>query len=232
MASSLLNPLTCGYAKVAAYTIFKKPTAQLLKREPNEGSQKFKARVLQAQHKEFLDIFHDRPNDFKPEYKQFYMSISKLKGLFVRWNKDNSVANKTYQDTFSVQNWGKLSKAKKEQHMLIKCKGCYHHHSQIQASFPVKSKQLIASAKENPFYVADNIPQQKPGKLKDITKNIYNSVNRSFEKSYGLSFAEAQTKVPELKLTRRQDQNERKNERRQNYRKIKTVIEDEWKKPP
>ena len=79
MARSLLNPLTCDNAKVAAYTIFKKPTAQLLKREPNEGSQKFKARVLQAQHKEFLDIFHDRANDFKPEYKQFYMGISKLK---------------------------------------------------------------------------------------------------------------------------------------------------------
>ena len=172
-----------------------------MKREPNEGSQKFKARVLQAQHKEFLDIFHDRSNDFKSEHKQFYMSISKLKGLFVRWNKDNSVANRTYQDIFSVQNWGKLSKAKKEQHMLIKCKGCYHHHSQIQASFPVKSKQLIASAKENPFYVAAHIPQHKPGKLKDITKNIHNSVNRSFEKSYGLSFAEVQTKVPELKLS-------------------------------
>ena len=89
---------------------------------------------------------------------------------------------------------------------------------------------MIASAKENPFYVADHIPQQKPGKLKDITKNIYNSVNRSFEKSCGLSFAEAQTKVPELKLSRRQDQNERKNERRQNYRKIKTVIENKLKK--
>ena len=58
--------------------------------------------------------------------------------------------------------------------------------------------------------MADHIPQQKPGKFKDITKNIYNSVNRSFEKSCGLSFAEAQTKVPELKLSRRQDQNERK----------------------
>ena len=103
-------------------------------------------------------------------------------------------------------------------------------YAQIQASFPVKSKQLIASAKKNPFYVADHIPQQKPGKLKDITKNIYNSVKRSFEKSYGLSFAEAQTKVPELKLSRRQDQNERKNERRQNYSKIKTVIENKWKK--
>ena len=96
--------------------------------------------------------------------------------------------------------------------------------------FSVKSKQLVASAKESPFYVADHIPQQKPGKLKDITKNIDNSVNRGFEKTYGLSFAEAQTKVPELKLSRRKDQNERKAERRQNYRKIKTVIEDEWKK--
>ena len=91
---------------------------------------------------------------------------------------------------------------------------------------------MIASAKENPVYVADHIPQQKPGKLKDITKNIYNSVNRSFEKSCGLGFAEAQTKVPELKLSLRQDQNERKNERRQNYRKIKTVIENKWKKSP
>ena len=54
-------------------------------------------------------------------------------------------------------------------------------------------------------------------------------LSRSFEKSYGLSFVEVQTKVPELKLSRRQDQNERKNERRQNYRKIKTVIEDKWK---
>ena len=56
--------------------------------------------------------------------------------------------------------------------MPIKCKGCYHRHSQIQAYFLVKSKQLIASAKENPFYVADHIPQQKPGKLKDITKKV------------------------------------------------------------
>ena len=122
MASSLLNPLTCGYVKVAAYTIFKKPTAQLLKREPNEGSQKFQARVLQAHHKEFLDIFHDRPDDFKPEYKQFYMSISKLKGLFSGGTKTIVLLIKPTRIYFLFKIGGNFRKQKRNNMCLLNAK--------------------------------------------------------------------------------------------------------------
>lgn len=229
MANSLLNPQTCGFAKVAAYSVFKK-TPKLQKAQ-NEGTQKFKARILQTQCKEFEEVFKDRASVFKPNCTEFFKSAHKLKRLFVKWNKDDSNSKKVYEEHFSIEKWIALSKAKKEQHTLSKCKGCYHNFPKLQSSFPVKSKHFYKSAKENPFFVAVNIPPPKSGVLQDMTKELYNSVNKGYERISGITFGEGQAKyVPEAGVQLKKSPTEIKSERRQIFRKVKSKIENEWKR--
>ena len=73
-------------------------------------------------------------------------------------------------------------------------------------------RSYLNGAKENPFYQAQNLPKIKGTVLKDFTKTIYNCVNKSFEKTFGVSFAKAQTKVDELNLQLKPSKQEKKQE--------------------
>ena len=64
--------------------------------------------------------------------------------------------------------------------------------------------------------------------LKDSTKRIYNTTNVPFQKTFGVSYAEALTKVPELRLQKRPTKTEKKKERRDHNRKVKENIEKQW----
>ena len=130
MASSLVNPLTCGFAKVAVHFVFSKK--KNIDREKGEGMSKYKARIFQLQHEEFQYIFKDRKEAFKVDYKNFQRSMQKLRQCMAEWGRNGSTESKRlYLDSFSVEKWDKLSNAKKDQHTLSNCKGCYHHFPEI-----------------------------------------------------------------------------------------------------
>ena len=93
-----------------------------------------------------------------------------------------------------------MSNAKKDQHTLSNCKGCYHHFAEIH----------------------------KGTVLKDSTETIYNCVNKPFEKTFGVSFAETQTKVPELNLQLKPSKQEKKQEQGRIYMKMKSKIQNKW----
>ena len=172
----------------------------------------------------FQRVFVDRSDAFRIDYRQFQRSLQTLKQIFSRWGRDKAGEKQRYMSTFSATNWTKLSMAKKEQHTFSKCKGCFHSFTEIQGMFPVKSPKFKNAANENPFYIAKNLPKI----LGDSTKIIYNSVNKPFERTFGVSFAEAQTKVPELHLQFKKIKYERKAELRQTYTKVKKTIQERW----
>ena len=71
-------------------------------------------------------------------------------------------------------------------------------------------------------------PTQKT--IKSATKHIYSKINVSFQKVFKVSFAEAQTKVKELKLQKKKDAIEKKWEHRKRARQEKNKIQAEWSK--
>ena len=134
MAVSLPDPRVCGHAKVAAYHVTRTSTVNVSKHQ-REGAAKFKGKICRQQHDDFIRIFEDRKSEFTIDYKQFVKNLSPLKDIFVKWAGKGQKQKEKYLETFSVKNWTKLSNAKKSEHTLKNCKGCYHNHPEVHSMF-------------------------------------------------------------------------------------------------
>lgn len=125
-----------------------------------------------------------------------------LQSTITKWNPRKKTERYTFLEKFSIKNWQKLSGIKKCGHTLSNCKGCHLDFSHIQAPFPVKSPHLKGIG--NPCLVAKSlstkIKRLCKGAIKEVTNDIYNKLNTSFEEWAGVSFAEALCKVPEAKV--------------------------------
>ena len=83
-----------------------------------------------------------------------------------------------------------------------------------QALFPVLANKYVKAAKENPYHASSGVQIKSNGKFCEITRHVYNEVNKSFKKKTRLNF-EALVKVKELKLTKKKSKLQRKRELRQ-----------------
>ena len=195
--NSFLDPRVCGYAKVAALHV-DKTSWQKVSKGPRGGDVLHKSRVKSQQYSDFNEIFSDRQLDFSIDFQQFAKRLPSIKELFARW-KGRDYKNKVeYLDTFSVENWKKLSSTKKNEHTLQDCKACFDNHTKLCPTFPTKSPTNEAAGKENPFTASKQFktPSLTAKTLKDATLEIYSEVNTRFKKAFNISFFEAQTKVP------------------------------------
>ena len=226
--TSFISPSTCGFVKVAAFKSDDLVKSKLHK-DPRESVTKFKAKVIKERYSEFQRIFSN-DKTFDIPFLTFQKKLPALKEIFRTWSPRQLSEKQRFLETFSIDKWNKLTNAKQWEHSLRDCKACYHYHSEVMAHFPVKSRQFIGKAKENPFFAAKNVKfgSHSTKVLKDTTKTIYNSINKPFEKNFGVSFAEAETKVPEIGLQKRLSPSERKKKLRSSYRTMKKNIEEKW----
>ena len=150
--ASLLDPRMCGFAKVAAFHVFKTSAAKV-SRQPNEGTAKYKAKVCRKQYDDFLEIFDDRRSEFTVDYRQFMRKLPALKEKFLKWSGRRQKQKEEYLETFSVEKWTQMSNAKKFEHTFVNCKGCYHYHAEVCSYLISKSPSMQTAAKEIPFSV-------------------------------------------------------------------------------
>ena len=54
-------------------------------------------------------------------------------------------------ETFSPENWNKLTMARKREHSLVNCKACYHYFPAVSSFYPVNSTEAKIDSEENPF---------------------------------------------------------------------------------
>ena len=101
VAASLVSPLICGFANAVAYQITSAPPA--FKREPREGVNKFKARVLGAQYQEFLCTFQSRQDAVKIEYSEFTVRVLKLKETCKKFSRNKPEERKAYFEKFKTK---------------------------------------------------------------------------------------------------------------------------------
>lgn len=236
MSSSFLCSSSCGYAKVAAVEIARAVEAEI-KRAEKEGTSKFRSRIQQEQFHRFNDVFKERADAFRVEFLHFQKKLPGIRKAFSNWNSRKKAEKQTFLEQFSVLNWRALSESRMQEHSFANCKGCYHRHSEILATFPVHSLFLKSKGKENPFAtdtIKRTLAQNTPTRvsIKDAgntAKALYDKINPLFEKACHTTFAKALAKSTDLELQLKPTKGEKKESRRKVLREVKTKIENEWK---
>ena len=173
---SILDPSTCGYAKIALYNIF---TEKQDKRDTNEPLKNYKGRVFSNQLCKFKEYFSNNEN-FVVQYKKFTDNFPKIVPLIKNLAKSKKAIKDALLKTFSKENW---EEAEKEKHTPFQYKGCLSNHvlQSNLSKFPIKSKLLKKKAKQ--LGLIDNEV------LSDITNNIIESLDQEFKKDFGVTFS-------------------------------------------
>ena len=173
------------------------------------------------------------------DIKRFEKHFPTLRVKFSRWNHRKIAERDQYRATFNLEAWNKLSPEMKMAHKFQDCKACQSNYGHIQASFPVKSHRYTGSMKENNHHVANTaikilVPNQPCNtsttlcEASETAKSLYEQVNPIFEKVTGHSLVKALTKVKDLNIEERTSKAEKRKTRRNNYRKFKQAVENEW----
>jgi len=235
MSGTFLSPNTCGFARIAAIEIARE-IPRSIQRGKEESSTKYQARVKTETFKGFKNTFEDCPENFSIDFLQFDKKLPGLRNAVNKWNFRKADEKQKYLETFSQNNWVKLSLTRKKEHSFTECKGCALRYSHIQAFFPVKSAYLKGKAKQNNTILqalgeVNRLRSQEPSppkpskkNIKDAAKAIYDKVAPLFEKTYKADFAKSLSQSPELNLQNK-NPNERRAERRAHYRKSKEDVE-------
>ena len=156
--------------------------------------------------------------------------MKKCRSVYDLFRKMNSQNRNEYLRYFSLTNWKALPETQKSEHTRSNCNACQVHHFAMQSIFPnaaqLKPRKLVRDGlAQNESKGNVNVkPTQKA--IKSATKHIYSKINVSFQKVFKVSFAEAQTKVKELKLQKKKDAIEKNGnvERERAKRKIKSRL--------
>ena len=126
----------------------------------------------------------------------------------------NSHNRNEYLPYFSLTNWKALPETQKSEHTRSNCDACQVHHFAMQSLFPnvaqLKPQKLVQDglAQNESNGNVSVKPTQKA--IKSATKQTCLKINVSFQKFFKVHFAEAQTKVKELKLQKKNNAIEKK----------------------
>ena len=166
--------------------------------------------------------------------KSLYTNRSNvLEHHFKRWK---TTTKKTYIEHFSQTNWEKLTENEKKQHSLANCKACDVHRFSYQSLFPLWGNKTNTITHEGIYKQINSriLKQSSAGnvqvkkKLSKVPqKRCMRKINTAFEKTFGVSFAIAQTSVPELNVKVKKSRAELKKEKKNQSRACKKHIEQQ-----
>ena len=88
--------------------------------------------------------------------------------------KDNCSGRKIYINLLHPDNWLTLSASNKKKHQLNNCNACSVDHMKEQALFPVLANKYLKAANENPYHTSSGVQIKSNGKLREITRDVYN----------------------------------------------------------
>ena len=214
----------CGFARMAVRQSFFKPNGKV------EYDQELRWKNYLSQ---FEGPHYDK---FVVEEKKHFEKRSKVLSLhFKKWKTKEK---RQYIEHFSKQNWDSLPEIEKKQHQRVNCQGCAVHHYAFQSLFPswgrnnsLPLQDVINKTQDHvlkPSTAANVKPTLKA--IKQAVNKIYNDINGPFKELFGMSFANAQTKMPELSLQEKKSQSQLRKERREKLRNEKKQMEEHWSK--
>ena len=176
---SIIDLLSCGFAKVCCYNIFTK-----IKNRSHEsiGNPKHnQSQVLKERYQVFLEQF---PGEIHGavKYTSFSNTFKKIVPHLQSVGKKHPDKKNLLFDIFSSEKWSNLGERKK-QHKIIDCSACLKNPSWKNAldMLPCKSRILKSKAIRKGLI--------ESSVLKDRTKEEFNKLNQEFKCEYNTSFS-------------------------------------------
>ena len=176
---SLIDPLSCGFAKIAYFNIFQDRCN--LTKQADEDKKVFKTRLFQARYQKFVDYFNDNAY-FHVDYKKFIDKFPAIVENIHSLGKRKVDIKEELLTLFSKEKWKELPQHKKNEHSLFDCNGCLSNsdYKSGLSKFPVKHKPYKLKAQKAGLF---NEP------LKDLTNTRIQELDKEFKSKFQLTFS-------------------------------------------
>ena len=176
---SIVDPLNCGFGKVAVYNILSSKLN--LDVVDGEKHNEYRARLLKTKNDEYTTYFCNIPS-FNVEYRQFTCNFPKITDNIKSLEKMYKDVKKEILETFSKTVWSDLSFEDKCTHSLMHCDDCTKktNYRKVLAKFPIRDKKLQQKAAKSGLY--------RDGVLADITNTLVKTLNKSFKNIFNETF--------------------------------------------
>ena len=181
---SILDPLTCGFAKVVT---FEHLTRNAIKNQNVAPTKNAKGSNLKETYEKLqlffgIDYFKINYTTFRNKYPSIIDQIRSI-------GKRNPDVKKHVLNTFSKSEWSLLSGELKSRHSLENCDGCLKKgiYRSVLAQFPIKSLWLRKKAEKAGLFKEKN--------LRDITQKTLSKLNKQLKQDHGTSFTTDVRKV-------------------------------------
>ena len=211
---------SCGFSRVAVKESFHKPASMKNETDPVQ------------RWRNYQETFGESSQPIFAVDKTTYMKKARV--IYDLFRKMNSRSRTEYLKHFSLANWNGLPESQKLEHTMSDCRACQVHHFAVQTVFPnttkFKPQKLVQEALVENGNVGTRKVKPTQKAIKTAAKHIYSKINGHFQKTFDISFAEAQTKVSELELQQKKSKIQKKRERRQRARQEKHKVQEEWSK--
>ena len=177
---SLLDPLSCGFLKVAVYEIITTHSKRVIqsKREKSEDYDE-----MYHSMKELFISF-----DFDGFGKDKFVKIcGKLKQLFANLFKDGLEKKMKVMMTFGSHNWVKLDQKERESHRLFDCNQCLKKYRIPLSYFPINKANRAfkkRAVEAGLFEVVDGSESEEEVVNKNIQENILRQAKKDIEKQW------------------------------------------------
>ena len=165
---SILDPLTCGFAKVVTFEYL---TRNVIKNQNVAPTKNAKGSNLKETYEELqlffgIDYFKINYTIFRNKYPSIIDQIRSI-------DKRNPDVKEHVLNTFSKSEWSLLSGELKSRHSLENCDGCLEKeiYRSALAQFPIRSLWLQKKAEKAGLFKEKN--------LRDIIQKTLNKLNNS-----------------------------------------------------
>lgn len=211
MFTPLPLKLNCGFARVGIRELTSKQNGQCIS--------------LQERKSKFRTCFSNLqiPDDFfSGDPKRFDKQCDKILEMFSK--KWNTPVRESYEKTFSITNWGKLSTEKQKQHTLSCCNQCSKDYSQLQRAFPGKP---VHNHLDSECSVSLSLPHIITNEKKEA-QTVLTDLDNLWEQRHGHNLTRQLPKLaPHLHLTTKTTKIEKKRKDRNLKRKISKCISEQ-----
>lgn len=210
-SQSLLHPNACGFIKAFLYINSRKAYDEL--------------------YTAYNDTFRNNNPKMEIKIEELRRRLDPVKKIMQKLGKTSPSKKEDYLSWFSVKEWENLSSLDKMKHLpfyCYECSNCYSDHLYLLPS----SRQLKGTKQKNVINVVlpDVNPNRSKFPLKDITKQVFESVNIQFQSLTGVDFATAQSENTSIGLTKTLSKVEKQKKKRHVEKKLISGIENEYAK--
>ena len=221
---SLNHPKMCGFFRVAMYFII-----EGRKLTPQEGNVPFDCNVdMKEGFDDLQKLFGENYEAHLIDLKTLKTSASRFTASLAKWSKHSSQDKMDYFDYFCPKNWQNLEDAEQKKHTLF-CEECLKSCSELQAKFPSTTAKYKQERLENPGYATNALEKTvknfKKTALTDATNKACDILNKSFEKTFGVTFNQTYEKLN--KLEKKKSAAEKRNIKVQYHKEVVNKIKAE-----